>query len=773
MDTLKLVGRTSSEIVSLRFPTTLLNFYSFDLSYFAKGAIEVCNEALKSGTPDYDRMMELKNDIRILHCYIEQHIRTTYDKIIEDCWIDYICRRDNIGLNTLWNRFIRCKSPFEKTIFARLCELRYHKAINEWVNIVRVQDYAKTKLNFIFTPDVKSVGDAAARRDYFDLMFSVTAKELGCRLEDLGVTKVFTVGRTPSSPFMFPNISKEIVRHVLQGFDYSDDYSDVGDYGEISDELAMDAFMRMKPGLPSEPASYNVSRGKMEIFSGKIYMPCSLKAAIDLEFDAIIENGGWLAKCKRCGRYFLRDKDHTEEYCSRIVERGKTCLEIYEEENPRVRMTPELEQKCNEVTDEMYRRVDVSINVKEYEYWRSYVEAMKNKVNSGEIPPEELENFLDYSLVVDISKSHPIQQVEKPAPDAPKERVVKPFVPERISRSELAPKQPEPEPEPVEKHPEGFFTSPLVQRRKDSRPISHIIRNGESRGETHDSKPDPSGFQPFVQTAAPPPPSPEKTAPKPQRSPYEDLKRLEEKLEEEKRLRAQQREQPLSASGFTPFIEEPVREFEPSAPIPEPPEIPEPQPETPPAPKPKVIRKNAAAISAYGKIAGAALTTAPPEMEVISDSDLADFNKSESISDEKIVENIEIPPLETELPDADPFKNIGSIFDVLEQSERDMSSARRNKPRDETPEPVPEWEDVPAPPKRVTRENPPEGFWTEERHLFPEQEIDERTPEEQEPEQSELDMLKEKKHAKSNKTKRLYDIIMRDAEDNPNFRKKP
>lgn len=761
MDTLKLVGRTSSEVITLRYPATLLNFCDFDLSFFAKGAIEICNEALKSGNPDFDRMMELKNDIRILHCYIEQHIRTTYDKIIEDCWIDYICRRDNIGLNTLWNRFIRCKSPFEKSVFARLCELRYHKAINEWVNIVRTQDYAKTKLEFIFTPGMKSVEDAVARRDYFDLMFSVTAREMGCRIEDLGVTKVFTIGRIPSAPFMFPNISKEIVRHVLQGFDYSEDYSEIGDYDEISDELAMDAFTQMKSGLPSEPSGYNVSRGKMETFGGKIYMPCSLKAAVDLEFDAIIESGGWLAKCKRCGRYFMRDKDHTEEYCSRIASKGKTCLELYEEEHPRVRMTPELEQRCSEVTDEMYRRVDVSISVKEYEYWHSYMESMKNKVDSGEIPPEELENFLNYSLVVDISKSRPIKQVERPVPDAPKERVVKPFVPERISRSELAPKQPEPEPEPVEKHPEGFFTSPLVQRRKDSRPISHVIRNGESRGESYDPKPNPSGFQPFVQTAVPSP-KPEEPAPKPQRSSYEDLKRLEEKLEEEKRLRAQQREQSRSASGFTPFIE--------PAPAPEPQEVPVREPEEIPAPqpKPKVIRKNAAAISAYGKIAGAAVTTALPELETVTDPP-RDFDVQINADFGEIAEN---PPFTSELPDSEPFKDIGSIFDVLEQSERNMSGANRRKPRDEAPEPVPEWEEPPKP-KRVTRENPPEGFWTEERHLFPNEPPEEQMPVEQESEPSELDMLKEKKHAKSNKTKRLYDVIMRDAEDNPNFRRKP
>lgn len=773
--TLKLVGKTSNEIFLLRYPASLLDFCDFDLSYFAKRSIDLCNEALKTGTLDQESVSDLRKEILTAHCYIEHHIRTTYEKVVMDCWIDYVCRRDSIGDGALWNRFVRCKTPFEKAVFARLCDFRYNRAINEWLNIVRVQDYAKAKVGFIFAKEIKSVEEAAARRNYFDLTFSVTARELGCRIEDLGVIKVFSVGRAPTSPFMFPNISKEIVRHVLADFDYSDDYSDVGDYTEISDQIAMDAFSRMKAGM--EFSGYNAVSGKMDKYAEKIYMPCSLKAVIDLEIDTIIESGAWLATCKRCGRYFMKDNEHNEDYCSRYTPNKKTCLEIYWDEHPKPKMTRELEQRCRKVTDEVYQRVDKSMSLKEYEYWYSYLEAMKQKVDNGEITPGELEEFLNYSLEVDISRSRPIVEVAKKESEAPKERVVKPFVPERISRSAIpqhAETVPERDPEDERALREGFFTSPTKERRKNERPqISHIIRGGESLGESYTKNPDPAGFQPFGQAAQTPAELPEQRAvpsvrpappaPEPRpRNPYEDLKRLEEKLEEEKRLRrenAERRYAELSelaedvfetgkpafripgreqrsenyrpvqySDDGAPFFEEfsgerreeRVEYKENDEPFGQP------EPEQPPAPRAKVIRKNAAAISAYGKIAGTPLTAAPPEPETVSEPS---------------------PPE----PDSEPFKDIGSIFDVLEQSENDMS-ARRTSPR--------------------SKENAPSGFWTEERHLFPEQPELSEPPEPPEPEPSELDMLKEKKHGKSNKTRRLYDVIMREPDDNPNFKKK-
>ncbi len=784
-NTLKLVGKNSSEIFMLRYPSSIIDFCEFDFSFFAEGAINVCNEALKSGTPDLDRISELRRDIRSAHGFIEHNILTEYEKIVYDCWIDYVCRRDNISASGLWNRYIRCKTPFEKAIFARLSEFRYNRAVNEWLNIIRLQDYANSKVNFVFIDGLKSAEEAAARRNYFDLMFSVTARELGCRIEDLGVTKVFTVGRVPTAPFIFPNISKEIVRHVLAGFDYSDDYSDIGDYSEVSDQVAMDAFSRMKAGLPQEFSSYNIVRGKMEKYSDKIYMPCSLKAAIDLEIDAIIEDKAWLSRCKRCGRYFLRDAEHLEEYCSRFIPNGKTCLEIYNEEHPSPRMTPELAEKCRAVTDEVYSRVDKIMSMKEYEYWYSYLQAMVEKVGNGEIAPSELDNFLNYSLEVDITKSHPIEDVPRREREYPKERVVKPFIPERISRAELSGGKPDEEPheEPRRRDPkDGFFTSPTVQQRKSERPqVTHIIRNGESLG----ARPDSSGFTPFVGAQTPAPAAPEPPQPavsanvtqdavwEPHTPPEFSVERFErsesssssgnlvnignsdnsEKIvnneQVERVKRSEQIEQP---EQFRQFEEEKFPE-----------EKAEPKPAEPA--RPRVIRKNAAAISAYGKIAGAPIAAAPPDMEIISSPR---------------EERVEQPPLPPEPPkpaqspkpaqpvDTDPFKDVGSIFDVLQQSEENLG-AGRVRARHDDEEPAPEWEDKPK--KPLTRENAPSGIWTEDRRLFPNSSSGQGETEQAEEHRSELEMLKDKKRARSSKTQRLFDVIMREPDDNPNFRK--
>ncbi len=806
-DTLKLVGRTSNEIFLLRYPSSVLDFCGFDLSYFAKSAIDACSEAQKTGKINPDVFAQLRRDIQNAHCYIEHNIRTTYEKVAIDCWIDYLCRRDNIGTGTLWNRYISCRTPFDKLVFSRLCEFRYNRAINEWLNIVRVQDYAKSKIDFVFTKDVKNAKEAASRRNYFDLMFSVTAQEMGCRLEDLGEIKVFSVGRTPSSPFMFSAISKDIVRHVLADFDYSDDYSDIGDYREISDQIAMDAFAKMRAGLPAELSSYNIVRGKMENYTEKIYMPCSLKAVVDLEIDAIIESGGILCPCKRCGRLYLKNADYNEDYCRTYLTNGKTCLEIYREEHPIQRITPTLEEKCRSVTDEIYSRVGTTMSTKEYENWYTYMSAMKGKVDTGEISAEELNSFLDYSLNVDISRSKPIVEVPKREERPSRERVVKPFVPERISRSELTPPKPEPKkPEEEEELPkDGFFTSPTVFRRKnEGQQISHIIRGGEPRGESYTRNPNPRDFQPFAQ---------------PSYSPQPEFP--ERKNVEENRVRADYHEapeQPKFGGDFVPFSSGNESAFaedfpheqtrfvnQPSAPeaadfgqptdifdkhagaaqnsaaVPDkytnaaqnaaevsdkPENVPEKTPEKHEQ-KPKVIKKNAAAISAYGKMSGAPVMTASPEDLFSTRTEVDEKPTVRAPEETRVPEETNRAvepnlPSEQDFPDDEPFRDIGSIFDILEQSESDLSGKpRKNRYIDEN-EPSPEWEKKPreSVPKEVTKDNAPSGIWTEDRNLFGNDT------------QSELDMLKEKKHSKTNKTRRLYDVIMREPDDNPNFRRK-
>lgn len=753
--TLKLVGKTSNEIFMLRYPRSILNFCDYDLAYFAEKAVEVCNQALKDGEFDFDGITDLRNSLKDAHVFIEHHIRTTYEKIVTDCWIDYVCRRDNIGTGALWNRFIGCQTSFEKNVFQRLCDYRYHRAINEWLNLVRIQDYAKNKINFIFSKRLSGAEEAASRRNYFDLMFSVAAKEMGCRLEDLGVTKVFSVGRLPSAPFLLPNVSKDIVKNLLADFDYSEDYSDTEISDMLSDQIAMDAFSHIKSGLAQEFDSYNITRCSMENVSSDVYMPCSFKAAIDLEIDALIESGGWLARCRRCGRYFLRDADHTEEYCSLPNPGTKTCLEIYEEEHPRSLVTPEMQRQCRAVTDEMYARVDSSMSLDEYESWKTYLDALVNKVENGEIPPDELVQFINYSRSMDLSRSKPLTAVPKKEREAVHERVVKPFVPQRISRSEL-PAVPREEPAEEEEQPrrEAFFTSPSVQRQKSERAsISHIIRGGEPRGGAPVQQggtfvPFNGGFsvnepQPAVSAA----PEPAVKIPSvPVFTPFGATQAAPE-----------EKESPALAAvkDFSEVFDDITAKLNtPAAPAQA--EAAESEPVT--QIKPRVIKKNAAAISAYGKISGTPLNTAPLSMEQVSRPE-ADMEEQVNAS---LPEAPEAAPPDT--PDPEPFKDIESIFDVLEQSENSMSGAPERSAPDNRREKPNKASAERKLPERVNASNAPSGIWTEERHLF-----DDEEPQDTE---SELNMLKEKKHGRSNKTQRLFDVIMREPEDNPNFRRK-
>ena len=135
-------------------------------------------------------------------------------------------------------------------------------------------------------------------------------------------------------------------------------------------------------------------------------------------------------------------------------------------------------------------------------------------------------------------------------------------------------------------------------------------------------------------------------------------------------------------------------------------------------------------------------------------------------------------PPQPETSADDPFWNVNSIYDMLQQSESGEVKPRSRRQR--APEPVklpeepaheesPEQPEKPAPRQRRTApiETPdevPSGIWTEDRELF--------STEHESSTHEEIAMLKDKKRGKSNKTQRLFDAIMRESDDNPNFRKK-
>ena len=70
---LHLVGRNSSEVFQVRTPRSLLNFCEYDLAYFAENAIAVCDDAMRDGEFDFDRVTDLRNSLKSAHVYIENN----------------------------------------------------------------------------------------------------------------------------------------------------------------------------------------------------------------------------------------------------------------------------------------------------------------------------------------------------------------------------------------------------------------------------------------------------------------------------------------------------------------------------------------------------------------------------------------------------------------------------------------------------------------------------------------------------------------------------
>ena len=251
--TVNLTGINSSEIYALNYPQSVLKFADYDFSGFIKRCTDYCKRCMTSGEYRLEDIVALRNSLGACHKYVEANIHSGYEKVVQDLFIEYICREKALGISSLWNELINAKNPFEKLIFTRLTEYRHNKAVNRWVSLLRLQEYAKRKIDFVFGEKV-TLEQAYAKRDYFDLSFSVAANEMGYPSECFTAAKVYTVGRLPSAPFITSNISKAIAGSALPEIDYDDavhrPFSSMH-----SDSEAMDVFAKIKNYIPEKPDS--------------------------------------------------------------------------------------------------------------------------------------------------------------------------------------------------------------------------------------------------------------------------------------------------------------------------------------------------------------------------------------------------------------------------------------------------------------------------------------------------------------------------------------
>lgn len=425
---LYLINKGSNKIYTLLYPKSVISFCEFDFSLFLENAESLLKAFLKTGKLEPEQLQRLKMSIAPAHAYIENSLDFAYDKIVTDCWISILCESEQTDENGLWKRFSPCATIQEKLFFQRLCDFRFGRAKNLWTELIAFQQYAITKLEFVFrVPD-----RAKTFKGYFDLAMGIAARELGADIESLSGALKCSAPKLANAPFIMPKLAKGIVLNNLAELDYA--------AFEKNKPTAMDAFLQLKDGIKAGISDLNAVEHTFKKFPDEIYLVTGIKTIIDLELDKIVESDIIIDRCENCGRLFAKDKADTSRYCSRVTSSALTCAEIMairqakeniEAQKPREKT---IDEKCAELISFMRKRVGADLSLKEFNEWYLYFGALRENVEREEATSNELEQFISYSYTMDISLSKPAETVEKPL-DEKRSKEPKPFVPERVDKN--------------------------------------------------------------------------------------------------------------------------------------------------------------------------------------------------------------------------------------------------------------------------------------------------------------------------------------------------
>lgn len=444
MDTIIFVTKNSNNFYKIELSKTLLHFAEYDFTYFWEQSIALGKSSRVTGSYDYKQFSIIKNLISKCHPYFEAQINSDFENIVLDCIIEYICHSENIGLEELWARCITPKNGYERAIFSRISEYKTNRAINQWANLVRIQDYAKNKLSYIFDGAPATKNTYKARKCYFDLTFSVAAKELGFPAEDLPSNQSFNAALMPNSPFMISKVSKVILKQISEIVDNAREpvYSHINDM--MRDQIGLDAFSYVKNLPRPEDMDLNMAKEAFQALADEIYMPNSFKAAVDLEFDKMVEREVFLQKCEKCGKYYLQDGTYIGKYCNRVNATGKTCREQFEtEKKADDQEISDIRKRSDRIYRKLKKRIGDGFEEREFKEWAQYLQNMQENVRNDVATKEDLEAFLDYSeklygeVKKNAVKSKP--QVKVPETSSAPKQIVEPEMKAPVSSSEPKP----------------------------------------------------------------------------------------------------------------------------------------------------------------------------------------------------------------------------------------------------------------------------------------------------------------------------------------------
>ncbi|MGN0690776.1 MAG: DUF6076 domain-containing protein [Oscillospiraceae bacterium] len=464
MDAVKFIIGNNNTYYDLEPGKDIISFTEFNFSFFWEQCIEAGKTGSKTGRLPAELMQSARNTLSQCHPYVKACIEGSFDSAAIDCIIAYICSSENIGLEELWARCISPKNNYEASIFRRISEYKTGRSVNQWINIVRINEYAKKKLDFIYNDKADSnisADEYRRRKEYFDLAFSISANEMGFAAEEMPYVRKYSPSLAPEAAFRMGKFSRYVYGSVSEKLrkipsDSSKQVSPV-----ISDQSAMDAFSYIKD--MERPDSLEMRRASMEGMQcgSVVYMPTGFKGIIDLEFDLLEEKGEHIERCVSCGRYFIRSKEYDVPYCSRVNSGGRTCLAAHEEQQrlrkeaaEKARIAEEEARRAAEEAEERARLASLRTNKvpviipreldlrsqalyynlskcagremdrAEFEEWAGYLESLKDNIRNGDGSISQLEDFLKsaekmYGDILAKDKTAPAA-VQKSAAYAPR-----------------------------------------------------------------------------------------------------------------------------------------------------------------------------------------------------------------------------------------------------------------------------------------------------------------------------------------------------------------
>ena len=293
----------SANLYRLPIATTLIQFIEYDFTYFWEQCLELAHKSRSTGEYDWDQAAALREYIRPCHPYYNVLIHTDFEKVALDCIIDFICHSENIGLEELWVRTISPKDSFSKEVFTRISEYKTGNAINQWANLLRMQEYAAAKASFLFDGPQTTIAEYTARKQYYDLAFYVAASEMGFGPEELPHTKRYTPALLPTAPVTLSKMSHVLlpaIRPLIQEKYNKLPGKRTDSFHDQASGMAINAMMHLRRPAPLEMLAAIESFGKLP---QEVYLPTCFKAILDLEFDKMLEYSMVLEKNSETGRW--------------------------------------------------------------------------------------------------------------------------------------------------------------------------------------------------------------------------------------------------------------------------------------------------------------------------------------------------------------------------------------------------------------------------------------------------------------------------------------